>query len=283
MRRVEEAEKISDVRCLFIDLDGTLMDSKKQISEISYEALMRMQQKGVHLVIATGRPRTTIPVLPKDLHVDYYITSNGSVIYDHDFHVVYEKCLKPSSMEHVFRCCTKDYMMQMFVHGVIHVDQYAVDHMDHYDIPESNRNNVLTKGVFHEDFAADYREHQYPCEKINILFRRPFDVKTMLKLRERIREDRDVATVSGGVENLEVTDIHVNKAEAVAFVTKRLGIDISQTAGFGDSDNDSELFDAVHYGIAMENACEALKMKAYAVTKSNDEDGVAYALKMLWS
>ncbi len=281
MRQIEELGKLSDIKCVIIDLDGTLMHTDKQISTETIDELLRLQQQGIHLVIATGRPKVTLPVLPKPLHIDYYISSNGSMIYDHDLHVVYQKCLEPRVVRQLADCFTDDHLVQYFIEGFMHVDRTRLEHVDDYEVPFSNRASLLAKGIAHENFMSDYEKNEYPCEKINILFRKPYEKLRMLKLRDRISQIPGIATVSGGVENLEVTDIHVNKAEAVAFVLERLGIDIGQTVGFGDSENDMELFSAVRYGIAMENACDALKAQAAAITKSNDEDGVAYALRLM--
>lgn len=282
MKRVEELGALTDARCVIIDLDGTLLQNDKKIGQASIRELMRLQSQGIHLVIATGRPRSYIPSLPDALHIDYYITSNGSMIYDHDFQIVFQKCMEPEALRRVLKCFTNDQMVQYFIEGNVHLERWGLEHIDEYDVPPFYRQFLLTEGILHEDFAADYDRQEYACEKVNILFRHPYNRGLIEKLRGEILQIPGVASVSGGVENLEVMDAQVNKAEAVAFVLKRLGLCIEHAVGFGDSENDMELFAAVKYGIAMENACEALKKQAAAVTKSNVDDGVAYALRCLF-
>lgn len=282
IKRVEELGALTDARCVVIDLDGTLLHDDKKIGKASIEELLRLQRQGIHLVIATGRPRCYIPSLPEAVHIDYYITSNGSMIYDHDFHAVFRKCIEPEALRRVLKCFTKDQIVQYFIEGNVHLERWGLEHMDEYDVPPSYRHLLQTEGILHEDFAADYEKQGFACEKVNILFRHPYDRVLIEKLRSEILQIPGVASVSGGVENLEVMDKRVNKAEAVAFVLERLGLDIRHAVGFGDSENDMELFAAVKYGIAMENACEALKKQAAAVTKSNTDDGVAYALRYLF-
>lgn len=281
MRRVEELGRLSDIKCVFIDLDGTLMHGDKTVTEETLAELVRLQERGIRLVIATGRPKASLPVFPAPVHIDYYISSNGSVIYDHDFQVVYSKCIEPEVLRRVMGCFTRDYLTEFFVHGEVHLDQYYQEHVDDYEVVFSNRRLVMDKGIPHDSFAADWEANNYPCEKINVLFKKPFDLAALAALRERIRQIPGAAAVSGGPTNLEIIDAGVNKATAVNFVAERLGISTAETLGFGDSENDMELLEAVGYGIAMENASGALKAEAAAVTLSNEDDGVAYALRCL--
>lgn len=281
MKRVEELGILTDIGCVIMDLDGTLLHDDKKITKTNIDELLRLQKEGIRLVIATGRPKSYIPRIPEEVFIDYYITSNGSVIYDHDFQVVFRKAIEPDALTRVFQCFTNDQIVQYFVEGNIHLDKRGLEHIDEYDVPALYRRFLETKGIRHERFAADYARFGYACEKVNILFRHPYSRATIEKLRDRILQIPGIAAVSGGVENLEIMNMHVNKAEAVAFVLERLGVDMEHTVGFGDSENDMELFAAVKYGIAMENACEALKSRAAAITKSNEEDGVAYALHRL--
>lgn len=283
MKQVEELGILADIGCVIMDLDGTLLHDDKRIAKESIDELLKLQSQGIHLVIATGRPKCYVPSIPEEVHIDYYITSNGAMIYDHDFQTVFQRSIEPEALRQVFQCFTDDQMAQYFVDGTVHLNKRGLEHIDDYDVPPAYRQFLLTKGILHEDFAADYEKDHCGCEKVNILFRHPYDRAVIRELRSRILQIPGLASVSGGVDNLEVTDGRVNKAEAVAFVLDRLGLDIEHAVGFGDSENDIELFEAVKYGIAMENACTALKERAAAVTKSNDADGVAYALRHLFA
>jgi hydroxymethylpyrimidine pyrophosphatase-like HAD family hydrolase len=73
----------------------------------------------------------------------------------------------------------------------------------------------------------------------------------------------------------------VNKGIALEMISEYYNIEINEIACIGDSENDIYMFDKVKYSVAMENALPEVKNKALYITKSNDDDGVAYALKEL--
>jgi hypothetical protein len=81
---------------------------------------------------------------------------------------------------------------------------------------------------------------------------------------------------------LEVIPLGVNKAEALVNLTKRLSLDLSQVVALGDGHNDLEMLREVGLGIAMGNATEEVKAAAKWVTGTNDEAGVAQAIRKLF-
>ena len=68
------------------------------------------------------------------------------------------------------------------------------------------------------------------------------------------------------------------KKSGVRFLADRLGIDRKNIAAFGDADNDCDMIEFAGAGVAMGNACDALKEAADYITLSNDDDGLAYAI-----
>jgi hypothetical protein len=262
-------------------MDGTLINDNKQISGENIRELERMQEKGIRLIIATGRPRSTIPELPSSLHFDYYITSNGAAAYDHEMKTVYQKNMSPETIDQIAKHFTIDDFPEYFIDGEIHIGQYQMNHMDDYELPQSNQRSMKANAYCHEDVPADIMAGQIGCEKICVYFSRPYADSKVRRLRDATAALPEIHAVSGGPDNLEFTDVNVSKARAVEFVLARMGLTQDQALAFGDSENDMDLFLSVTYGIAMENACEELKYHAYAMTRSNNDHGVAYALKKL--
>ena len=85
----------SKVKCVALDLDGTLLSDEKKVSEENREALMRAAEKGVHIVIASGRAYTSLPKEVLQIPgIEYAITSNGAKIY----HVLTRECVRDTRM-----------------------------------------------------------------------------------------------------------------------------------------------------------------------------------------
>jgi hypothetical protein len=281
MLHVDDLDELSGIGCIFLDMDGTLINDNKEISDENIRELERMQEKGIRLIIATGRPRSTIPELPSSLHFDYYITSNGAAIYDHNRETIYRKNIAPETILQAAEHFTKDDYPEYFIEGETHVDQWQIDQIDDYELPVTNRRSLIKRGYRHENLKADIAAEKIGCEKICVYFSRPYEASKAQRLRESTAVISGIRAVSGGPDNLEFTDINVSKAIAVRFVLDRMGLTENQALAFGDSENDMDLFCSVTYAIAVENACDALKKQAYAMTRSNNDHGVAYALKKL--
>jgi hypothetical protein len=281
MLHVENLQKIPEIGCIFLDMDGTLLNDNKEITEETVRELERMQQQGVRLVIATGRPRSNVPELPASLHFDYYITSNGAAVYDSDRTAVYRRTMTPEMTLQIAEHFTRDDFPEYFVDGETHLDRQLLERMAEYDVPPTNQQSLKTIGFCHEDVKAYIAQEQIPCEKICVFFSSPYDDSKAQRLREATESVQGVHVVSGGPNNLEYTEAQVSKARAVQFVLDRMGLTIDQAMAFGDSENDLDLFRAVTYGIAVANASDDIKAQAYAVTLSNNDNGVAYALKKL--
>lgn len=281
MLHVDECQMIPDIHCIFLDLDGTLMNDRKEISEANICELNRMQKMGIRLVVATGRPKATIPKLPDSIHIDYYITSNGAAIYDHEWNTVYRRDMSWDTTLRLAQCFEKDDYPEYFLEGVIHMDQEKLEQIDRYEVPPTNRRSVLTKAVHHESVTQYLEKEHCGCEKICVFFSRPFHMDKSVRLRTAALSVDGVHAVSGGPLNLEFTDVQVSKAKAVEYVLELLGLKVDQAMAFGDSENDLDLFQAVTYAVAVDNACDMLKEHAFAITRDNNSDGVAYALKKL--
>ena len=268
------------IKLILLDLDGTLLTSDKRISPVNYAALERACASGIHIVPSTGRFFDGIPQVVRDLpFVRYAITVNGAQIYDRaEDRILRRAEIQPADAERIYdRLEALPVIYDCFLDGWGYMDQQNYQRIDQFiSDPRVNRMvKDLRKPV--ENFRAFMREQNRPVQKIQMFFQD-------MALREQvwaqlIREFPDMSVTSSISNNVEINAGHANKGEALEFLCRYLGLEVSQSMAFGDGSNDRSMIEAAGVGVSMANADQALKAAADYITDTNDNDGVAKAME----
>lgn len=264
---------MSNYKVIVMDVDGTLTNNEKKITAKTKEALMKAQEQGMILVLASGRPTTGLIELAKELEMDKYhgllVSYNGSKVIDFTTNeVLFDQPLSIDEIKSILKHLKQFDITPMIDDGthlyVEKVDGYRVDYetkgnnfilnqvedLESFITFESSK--ILTSGI-PEYMDEIFEEMKRPFEdKLSCMFTAPFYV--------------------------EYTAKGVDKAKALDTVLTHLGYRKDEVIAFGDGHNDASMIEYVGLGIAMENAVQALKDISNFVTLSNEEDGIAYAL-----
>ena len=272
-----------DIHIIALELDGTLLDSQKNLSDRNRAALAAAAAKGALVVPTTGRFFGMMPPAVRDLpFVRYAITINGAQVYDRetDAAIVREEIPLATALA-------------------------VMETLDHYDvIYDCYRLNWGWMTAALQDKAADYATNEHYLKMVRT-FRKPVpDLKAHLrataaegdvqKIMLFSRRDapgclKDVAAevnarfpeikVTRSTENnLELNIASAHKGNALRRFAEHLGLTLDNCMAFGDGMNDFTMVEAAGLGVAMANAEPEVKRVAKHVTLSNDEDGVAAAL-----
>ena len=285
---------MSNIQLLALDLDGTLFNNSGMITPRTIEAIEKAIQKGVHVIISTGRPYCGIPFEQlKAVDIQYAITTNGAAVYDiqgithyandgSPKKLLFEQCLTDEQTKEILPfLLAHDIHMDAFIHGDGFSPSDRLGIAQELSIPESLKKYIIGSRKRVDDFEAFIIENHIPIQKMTLNFIKEEDGS--FRDREEIRlflENRpDVVAVCGGYNNLEFTGQGVTKGEALRRLAKQLNIPMECTMAIGDTENDISILEAAHLGIAMGNAPEDIKKIANAVTSSNEEDGVAFAIE----
>lgn len=263
------------------DLDGTLLNSQKQISHRSVKAIQNLKKKGILFVAATGRSDVmTKPYFRKIRCHNLVIGCDGAMIRNIETgEVLYEKGLSGEICRRAFEIC-KNYGLSYYI--------FAKDELVGDD-PENERLKIHQK--FNETVE---REEQIPIrfvEKLEeyIASHPVYKIVASHEKKEYLDEvggilnaELDVDAIRSGPRVLAIKAKGVSKAAALKKLTARLGLSLKETVAFGDEVNDIEMLQTAGLGIAMENADAVVKEYADEVTWSNDADGVARKLEELF-
>ncbi|MDT8859749.1 Cof-type HAD-IIB family hydrolase [Alkalihalobacillus sp. MEB130] len=236
------------IKLIAIDMDGTLLNERKEISEENRKAIKEAEEKGVHVVISTGRTRMTCDELVQSLSLQsYLITVNGSEIWDERGELIERKLLHTTFVEQMWQ------LKQ--THNTI-CWAASVDN------------------VWRDHFPEDFTAHEWMKFGFDI---KNDDVrKTVLA---ELEKNPELEITNSSPTNLEINAAGVNKAKAIEVVCNRLGFAMENVLALGDSLNDLAMIKEAGVGVAMGNAQPFVKESADWVTSTNEEDGVAKAIR----
>ncbi len=267
------------IKLILLDLDGTLLNSDKQISPANYRALERAAAAGVHIVPSTGRFYSGMPQVVRDLpFVRYVVAVNGAQVYDRAEDRIL--CREEIGLETAFRVF--DELDRLPVIYDCYQDESGYDDSDMYarvdEFISDPHVNAMVKATRRPvpDLRAFLRARGRPVQKLQMFFR---DMDRRAAELERLPKlFPDLVVTSSIANNIELNAPKANKGEALRFLCRHLGLDVSESMSFGDSSNDLSMILAAGVGVAMANAGPDLLRAADYVTDTNDNDGVAGAI-----
>lgn len=269
---------MKDIKLISLDLDGTLLDSRKRLSAGNLQALKACIARGVQIVPTTGRTVDGVPAVVKEIPgVRYAIATNGAIIYDMKEEKIIDRRMLDHSKALSILHILEEYpvMYDPYINGRGITEEKFFNHMDNFGLTKELQDMVrITRDVV-PNIIRFVEENDSPIEKINMFFADP-SLKS--QIRKRLNEISDIIITSSIPLNLEINHPEATKGKGILRLAEYLGISREETMAFGDGENDLSMIIEAGIGVAMENGIDFLKANADYVTKSNDEDGVAAAI-----
>ncbi|WIF98076.1 MULTISPECIES: Cof-type HAD-IIB family hydrolase [Pontibacillus] len=241
-----------DIKLIALDMDGTLLTPDHEISEANKEAIHKAKEKGIHVVISTGRSLSNFKEIIEPLGESaYFVTINGGEIYDGAFNLVERNPLNGKDVRHL------------------------------WDL--TNKHNAYfwsstVQGRFNSQEPFDNEVEDYEWLKYGFEFEDPELRETILS---ELENNDSFEITNSSPTNIEINPAGINKATALRKVTSWLDLTMDQVMAVGDSVNDLAMIREAGYGVAMGNAQDIVKEEATWVTASNKEDGVAKAINAI--
>lgn len=265
-----------EYKLIAMDLDGTLTNDQKIITEKTKAALMAAQKRGIRLALASARPSPGLfrerDVLDLQHHNGILMSYNGGRIVD----AATGKVLFETSMD---LAQTKTVLRQLETLPVTPIlddgAQFYVTDKSGYKVDYECRNNNMVCAEVGN--LADFLSFA----PIKILMSvQPEELKAVQKqIADFLPESLTV--VQTAAFYLEVIPKVINKGQGIRDICKVLGIGTEEVIAFGDAENDIPMLRAAGMGVAVGNAAQAVKEAADMVTLSNNDDGIADALEKL--
>lgn len=280
------------ITCIATDMDGTLLNEDRIISEENKRALLAAREAGIDIVIATGRsPEYALyPLKEAGIRLPI-ICMNGAQIYSEKMELIASLPLDTNTIESIYRVLTEE---KIYFEFYTQKGQYSL-----------NKDLAITtlKEIMAEESGSLRSGHDIlqlvkeRFEKGKITFLNGFDEllqDTDLKIykiiafstdaeklegtREKLSTIKEISVTSSGHDNIEITRIDAQKGLALERYVRIKGLSMENTMAIGDSFNDFSMLERAGFPVAMGNAHEDIKKIARFVTDTNGNDGFAKAV-----
>ena len=267
-------------KILALDMDGTLLNSHKKISPATVEGINKLTERGVQIVISSGRCLAEMKDFREDLkNVRYGILTSGGLIYDFfDEKIItydpvpFEDCIKIIDVG-----IEEDAMIHILtIHHSV-ASQRDIDRMNEFDMSvyRDMFNKICVKPKDLKQYAFEHKEH---VMKVNLYHHNKESRNNSVEKLKHL----NLELVFAEETSLESSPKNVTKGYGLIELCKYLNVDIKDTVAIGDAQNDLEILHTAGYSVAMGNGIEEVKLIADFVTTDNDHDGVLFAIKKIF-
>ena len=273
-----------EVKAVFFDIDGTLVNDRKSVLKSTKDAIKIVKEQGVLVGVATGRGPFFVKELMDDLDLDFAVTYNGQYIFNKD-RVLFTSPISKLHLRQLITYAkkegkeialgTKDAMLgsKIMSFGLGSFSQRISRFVP----------SVLTRTVSHSfNRMVSKALPQKEDDLLNLINQPIYQVLMLMTPEETNHAAEELNNLKFTRSNPFAADI-INqgnsKLEGIRRVGKEYGFDLNQVMAFGDSDNDLEMLAGVGMSVAMGNGSSSVKEVAKHITASNQNDGIHKALE----
>ncbi|MDN6663749.1 MAG: HAD-IIB family hydrolase [Tetragenococcus koreensis] len=272
------------IKAIFFDIDGTLLTSRGRIAKSTIKAIEDAHKKGYLCGISTARTPSSVAHILKDLHFDLFITCNGQLVYTKE-QMIYAQPFEQKVLTEIVTYAD-EHSRQMILCG-----------KEHFAGSWTMR---LSQSTWMLPFAR-FIPGWFPIRKLKLLLqkhspnRRKQRYANLAILQEPIYQcvllsaEYETEKLEAALPNcdfkrsnpysVDIVPKGSSKLVGLKFLTAHLDIKLNEVMVFGDHLNDIEIIQGAGVGIAMGNASTSTKQAADYVTKTNNQDGIADALR----
>lgn len=270
--------KEKNIQLVVFDLDGTLLNDRKEISNNSKHAIEELSKRDIKICLASGRHSSMMDIYSRQLtQCDYLISSNGSVLLDNvKNETIHGFFLDPNEAKNIVESCIIN-KLEFVVYKDTEI--YFTDWSYFIKKRFENYENLqakykVTVGI--ERMTLSNLQNFQRIEKIAVY---QIGEKEMRFLEDIL--DRLFLTKLENTGDRLFSFVHssASKGEALKRLFLEAGLSSESTMVFGDYDNDISLFEAASIRVAMKNSTQSIIDLATFITDTNNNDGVAKAIK----
>ncbi len=287
-------------RLVVVDLDGTMLNSYGMVTENTKNIIRQTMEKGIDVIIASGRPIDSIQTIAKEIgSKNYFIAGNGALIYDmKKDKIIYDKFLPKNKVLEIIKICEENSISYN-----VYTDQTILATALKYNVlyyqkenlkKEENKQTKISMIENMYEYVKNKKEEKYL--KITICDDNQTVFQSIIRKLRKIQgiEVLDVShmsrkTIKQGTEEItiayyytEITVQNVDKWNAIEFLMQKLNISKEEIVAIGDNVNDKKMIQEAGLGVAMGGSTPEIIQIADDVTTSNNEEGVAKVLQKIW-
>ena len=282
-----------------IDLDGTMLNQYGIITEKTKKAISKAQEKGVEVMIASGRAITSVKRFSKEINSNkYFISGNGAIVYDiKNNKILYENILSKTKALKIIKICEENsiYYNVYTENGIIAKNlsyNTLYYYKDNLTKPDENRTHInIVENVY--DYFEQREEKILKimiCDEHKTVFNsivRKLKELSEIEVLEVSHMSRKI--IKQGTDEIaleyfytEVSAKDVDKWNALEEIIGLMNISKEEVVTIGDNANDLKMITNAGLGVAMGESAPYVKQSADIIAPTNDEDGVAIILNKIF-
>ena len=260
----------NNIKLIATDLDGTLLNDDTKITDYNKNILKKLMERGIDVVIATGRPISAMSFYYKELQNNSEsIVFNGAMVVDKNFNCIFSSPLKNNIVLDIINLYKDKYINNTSL-NIYSMKEYIVakdnfkfqTHTEKVD----NKNKVIGLENFNNNMEV---------QKMIILG----ENDVLVDIKKTIDSLFTVHTSFSEPHFLEILSENANKANALKWLCDKKGIDRNSVIAFGDNYNDMEMIEFAGVGVAMGNAESYVKNNSKYIADTNNNNGVGVFLR----
>lgn len=283
------------IRLVASDLDGTLLDTFRRITDENREAIAMLQEHGIEFIINTGRDYQNVVDIAAEANLTCgMICSNGASGYDENGKMLFQHFIPSDSVKQIFEIFRKlDFVPNVFS------QQGRISFLSKEGLEDYTRNVMIpSMQISHPDFVYTDQDLQDLMGRVifidseETLFQSDHQIlkvtthttqpERLADLREALKAVPDLAVANTSVADLELTSVHAQKGIGLMDYAKTKGYQADEIVAIGDSGNDYSMLSlpGIH-SVAMANATEEIQNVCVYRTRDNANDGIAYIIRCI--
>ena len=280
-----------------IDLDGTMLNSYGMVTESTKQVIKNTINKGIEVIIASGRPIDSIKTIAKEIGTEnYFIAGNGALIYDiKKDEIIYEKFMNKQKVLEIIKICEENSISyNIYTEKTIIAKGLKYNVLYYYKENLKKEENKKTNITIVEDvyeYIKNLENEKFlkitVCDETKSVFNsiirklrtvEDIDVLDVLHMsRKMIKQGTEDVPIEYYYTEISLKD--VDKWNAIEYLANKMNISKDEIIAIGDNINDKEMIENAKVGIAMGQSTPVITEIADLVTSNNNEDGVAKALE----
>lgn len=264
-------------KLIAIDMDGTLLNSKNNVSQRTKEVIIEAKKKGIHIVLATGRILKSAKYYSKELELEGpIVASNGAIMIDENSNILFKKTFNKELAKEILQTAKQeDIYCHFYDESSFYSSQRVQEILDFYS--EGSKDLNVNFKVFENIDEILYKENINIYKFIFI----DDDSEKLKSFREKMTKINGISISSSWSNNIEAMGLNVSKGEAIKRLCNILNIKKEEVIAIGDNENDISMFEIAGLSVAMGNGSQLVKDRVDCVTDTNDNDGVAKVIEKL--
>lgn len=284
-------------KLIAIDLDGTMLNSYGMVTENTKNTIKKVENHGVEVVIASGRPIDSIKTIAKEIDSkNYFIAGNGAIVYDmKKDEIIYEKTMQKEKVLEIIKICEensiaynvyteKEILATSLKYNVLYY------HKENLNKEEDKKTKINIVNNMYE-YINEKKDTRFLkitiCDEsksvFNSIIRKLKEIKDIEILevshmaRKTIRQGTEEYPIS--YYYTEISTKNVDKWNAIEFLIEKLNIKKEEVMAIGDNSNDKMMIENSGLGVAMKQSTPSIIEIANEVTDDNNDDGVVKILQ----